>query len=71
MTEFSTINLINLLEQIKEAIIKDELSVDDQEQLWDSINWGHNDPNNKDIVKYLFTGWWLHNYAVDPATENK
>jgi len=59
-TEFSTTRLLTLLGQIKESIDKEELPVDVQEDIWNSIFWNKNDPQNKELTKYLITGWWVH-----------
>ena len=57
--EFSTQKLITLLDQIRGAIVRKELSEDYQEQIWNSITWNKHEPENKDMLKYLFTGWYV------------
>jgi hypothetical protein len=72
MSEFSTENLLNLLTQIKTAVAAGELSQETQEHMWNSLVWDKNDPDNKEMVKYLFTGWWIHqNMDSHPDSASK
>ena len=62
-TSFSTENLLRLLDMIKKCITQEQLSMDTQEHVWDSLTWNKNDSDNKELVKYLFTGWWIHQHT--------
>ena len=62
--QFTSENLVSLLDKIKELIQEEKMLIDDQEQLWNMITWDKNDPANEDAIKYLFTGWWMH-YITD------
>ena len=66
--EFSTEELLKLLTEITEAIKEKQLDVDTQERIWNSLLWDKNDPDNKELIKYLFTGWWIHQNI--PQQEN-
>ena len=66
--QFSTESLLQLLDTIKNDINNKQLTVDDQEKLWDSLTWNKNDPDNKELIKYLFTGWWIHQQV--PTTDS-
>jgi hypothetical protein len=57
---FSTEKLIMMLEDIKQYIQNGYLSKIEQENLWDTLNWNKYDPENKELTKYLFTGWLIH-----------
>lgn len=67
-TEFSTENLLQLLDIIKNNINDGNLDIHTQERIWDSLLWDKNDPDNKEMIKYLFTGWWIYQnlQAKDP-----
>jgi hypothetical protein len=53
-----------LLEKITEHTRSGALAADDQRMVWDSLCWDKNDPDNKEMTKYLFTGWWIYNNAL-------
>jgi hypothetical protein len=69
-TEFSTENLLTLVDQIKEAITEERISEDAQERIWNALTWDKNDPENKEMMKYLFTGWWIH-YNLKLQNDNE
>ena len=52
--------LVILLDKLKKDILEDKISQEDQENIWNYFNWNKDDPENKDLVKYLFTGWWIY-----------
>ena len=62
--QFSTVNLLELLDQLAKAINDDNLSTEAQEQLWDALTWDKHDPDNRELIKYLFTGWWVHQHLI-------
>ena len=57
---YSTAHLLSLLDQIKESILADELSKATQKDIWDVLHWDKDNPQHKEMIKYLFTGWWIH-----------
>ena len=57
---FSTEKLLLMLEIITLYIQDGHISKEEQQQLWELLNWNKHDPENKELVKYLFTGWWIH-----------
>ncbi len=69
-SEFSTENLLTLIDQIKETITTGELSEDSQEHVWNALVWDKNDPHNKEMIKYLFTGWWIHQRLPDVSSSD-
>ena len=60
--QFSPDNLVILLDQIKESVIKDEIPLDTQEEIWDTLLWDKNETHNKEMLSYLFTGWWINKF---------
>ncbi len=65
--QFSTENLLKLLDQVKKAIGEEILTQEAQERVWDTLQWDTNDPDNEELVKYLFTGWWVHQHVIRDA----
>lgn len=65
---FSPENLINLLDNIKTDIILGTLSESSQERLWNNLNWNKKDVINKELIKYLFTGYLIHTSIKNPIT---
>ncbi len=59
LPEFSTENLLKLLDQLIIAINDGTITDPAQESLWYSLTWDKNDPDNQETIKYLLTGWWL------------
>lgn len=57
---FSKQNLQLLLKELSQSIENNQLDEEIQKELWDYLTWNKQDPENKEMVKYLFTGWWLH-----------
>lgn len=60
--QFSPDNLVILLDQIKESVIKDEIPLDTQEEIWDTLLWDKNETYNKEMLSYLFTGWCINKF---------
>jgi hypothetical protein len=58
--EFSKEKLIELLFQIIQSVENKTLSENIQEDIWEYLTWNKDDLENKKIVKYLFTGYWIH-----------
>ena len=56
---FSTENLLTMLEQLKHLIQDGTIPIDTQQQIWDSLMWDKSDVD-KDLMKYIITGWWVH-----------
>ncbi len=68
--QFSTENLLKLIDVIKNGIIEERLTADDQEEIWNALTWNKTNPDNKELIKWLFTGWWIHqNIIVDDANK--
>lgn len=65
--DFSTINLINLLENIKCEIRDGKVTEEIQESIWDALMWDKKDPENNEMIKYLFTGWWIHQMSQEKS----
>ena len=59
MAEFTTEKLISLLRQGATDIENGKITIEDQRELWDVLHWNKNDPENREIIKCLFTGWLL------------
>lgn len=60
MVQFSKENLLELLDQLKTMVQDDTLDAAAQEELWKSIIHDKDDPEYQEMLKYLFTGWWVH-----------
>ena len=60
MSEFTTEKLLVLLDHIKQAIVTEKLPLERQEDIWSTLTWKYDDPDNKEMIKYVFTGWWIH-----------
>lgn len=56
---YSKNKLLKLLNDIIENIQKDEVSQEDQEQLWDFLTWNKEDTENKKLLNYLSLGYWI------------
>lgn len=63
---FTTDKLLLLLDDIKKEIILENLSESTQERLWNTLNWNKKEPVNKEMIKYLFTGWWIYSAINNP-----
>ena len=48
-----------MLEQLKHLIQDGTIPIDTQQQIWDSLMWDKSDVD-KDLMKYIITGWWVH-----------
>lgn len=60
MDEFSTSKLLDILTELQHEISNGKIPVDIQQDIWRYLHWTPADPNNKDLVKFLFTGWWVN-----------
>ena len=62
MTQFTTENLMTLLENIKNDIANQKMSIDDQKDVWNFLRseWDQEDPVNQEMLKNLFTGWYIN-----------
>ena len=58
--QFSKENLLIMLDQLKQLIKDDTLTKDAQEEIWNSLIWNKHNPENKELMKYMVTGWWVH-----------
>lgn len=58
--QFSKENLLLMLDQLKQLIKDDILTVEGQEDIWNSLLWDKYDHGNKELMKYMITGWWIH-----------
>nr|QBK87683.1 MAG: hypothetical protein LCMAC202_00190 [Marseillevirus LCMAC202] len=65
--QFSTENLLKLLDKVKKAITEDKFPEEAQERAWNALTWDKNDPEYKEMVRYLFTGWWIHQHISQDA----
>jgi len=59
--EFSTENLIKMLNIIKNEIENNTINITTQERIWNALLVDNTDAENAELIKYLFTGWWIHN----------
>lgn len=58
---FSKENLIKFLGDLKIAVESDQISETTQQHIWELLTCSNeNDPSYKEMIKYLFTGWWIH-----------
>ena len=75
MSEPTNEHLISLLESAIQKVKLDELSKEQSQQLWDiltqiplsetdTIDQEQSDSDDhKQLLRYLFTGWWISNWA--------
>ena len=62
--EFSSENLLDFLDHCTSCIRNKSLDIETQERLWNSLTWDKDEPNNVELVKYLFTGWFIHEQVI-------
>lgn len=60
--EFTTENLVLLLEGIVKEIKKENMTEEQQEHIWNALTFNKNDPEAKQILHYLFMGWYLQSH---------
>lgn len=58
--EYSHNNLIFLLETFITKIKAGEFTEDEKRNIWGSLVWEKNDKKTQEFMKYIFTGWWIH-----------
>lgn len=58
--EYSQTNLLLLLQAMIDSINKGDLTEAEQRDIWGSLVWDKKDPDVKKFMKYVFTGWWIH-----------
>lgn len=58
--EFSKENLVNFLGDLKLAIERNQIPESTQHHLWDLLTCDERDSEYREMIKYLFTGWWIH-----------
>lgn len=60
--EFTTENLVLLLEGILKEIKNGHMTNTHQEHIWNALTFDKNDPEAKKFLRYLFMGWYLHSH---------
>ena len=58
------------IDVVTDSIEKNSMSTDDQHIIWDFLMWDKNNPQNKDLIKYLFVGWWYSQHNIDFDTNS-
>jgi hypothetical protein len=61
MESYSTEKLLNVLSILQEEIKKGTIPKKVEQDLWNYLTWDKNTPGNKEMIKYLFAGWWGYN----------
>jgi hypothetical protein len=57
--------LILILDKIKESILNNELTENQQYYLSQILLlWYNNDMEDRNMIEYLFTGWWIKSSLV-------
>lgn len=67
--DFNTTNLLILLKGMITEIEAGNISEGHQEQIWNRLTFDKNEPNTREIIKYLFMGWYLHSHLGEPKRE--
>jgi len=62
--EFNTENLIKILDYLKLTIESGECDIEKQQELWDLLTWNKNTLLNKQLIKYMFLGWWINKSLI-------
>jgi len=61
--EFSSDNLLKMLEYCTTSIKNNSLTLTEQKRVWDALTWDKNDPECKRMIQYLFMGMWFDQCA--------
>lgn len=58
--DFSTENLLIILDKIKEKIVNQQIPLEFQQDLWNYLFWDKNNPQNRENITHMFVGWFIH-----------
>ena len=62
--EFSTERLVEVLNILCENIKNGNVDIEIQKDLWSYLFWDKHNPQNKEMVKYLFMGWYITQLGI-------